>query len=196
MSGASGLPIGWVATRLELVATVVRGVSFPASAKLNGPGPGRVRCLRTSNVQETLETQDVLYISESYVGRGDQWVQPGDVLISIANSYELVGKVAFASVQPEPTTFGAFIAAIRARDIEPKFLMYQLRSSTMRTAMRSGASQTVNIANLSLGTLNPLTIRVPPRPEQRRIAFRCLGSFTRVTRQNSSRRRTLALNTP
>lgn len=164
------LPPGWARGTLEECAEVVRGVTFSTSVKRMAPAPGLVRCLRTSNVQEVLETEDVLYIPKHCVKRQSQWLSVGDVLISMANSFELVGKVAFTNRVDEPTTFGAFIAAIRARRIEPKFLMHQLRSTAVRTAMRRGASQTVNIANISLAVLNPMPILVPPKKEQLRIA--------------------------
>lgn len=180
MSHGAGVPPGWVSTNLGSIARVVRGISFPASAKHVNREPGLVRCLRTSNVQETLETRNVLYVPSAYVRREDQWIRAGDIVISLANSYELVGKVAFASEQSERTTFGAFIAVIRTCGVEPKFLMHQLRSSAIRTAMRSGSSQTVNIANLSLAALNPLLVRLPAIDEQRRIVEAVDSYLTRL----------------
>ena len=37
---------------------------------------------------------DLIYIDPEFVGRGDQWVEPGDTMISMANSYELVRAAA------------------------------------------------------------------------------------------------------
>ena len=94
-------------------AHVVRGITFPAGEKRNDLAHGYVCCLRTTNVQKKLEWDDVYDVPKSYVKRDEQLVREGDVLMSMANSYELVGKVARAINVPQPAAFGAFLAAVR-----------------------------------------------------------------------------------
>ena len=90
-------------------------------------------------------------------------------MISMANSYALVGKVAIVRKVPQRATFGAFLAAIRPVLIEPYFLLYVLRSPRMQAAFRASSSQTTNIANISLGRMRPLPFPLPPLAEQKRI---------------------------
>ena len=90
----SELPFGWAKAHLEDVALVVRGITFPASAKRAEFASGFVCCLRTSNVQRRVDWSNVYYVPIDYVKRLDQFVAAGDILMSMANSYELVGKVA------------------------------------------------------------------------------------------------------
>jgi len=92
-----------------------------------------------------------------------------DIIISMANSYALVGKVAIVRQVPQKATFGAFLAAIRPVLIEPYFLLYVLRSPRMQAAFRASSSQTTNIANISLGRMKPLPFPLPPLAEQKRI---------------------------
>ena len=164
------LPSGWSPTHLGSIVDIVRGITFPGSEKSKTPEFGRVACLRTSNVQDQIEWDDILYIRDKFVARADQYVQKNDIIISMANSRELVGKVAIIERDPEtPTAFGGFLAAIRARSVDPGFLMTFLRCPATKAQLIDDASQTTNIANISLSKLNPLPIPLPPLAEQRRI---------------------------
>jgi type I restriction enzyme S subunit len=166
---ATTFPSSWAASKLGEVADIVRGVTFPGSAKSQTPSDGDVACLRTASVQAEIDWTDLIFISPTHVSRTDQWVASNDIMISMANSYALVGKVAMVRDLPQKATFGAFLAAIRPIQIEPYFLLYVLRSPRMQAAFRASSSQTTNIANISLGRMRPLLFPLPPLAEQKRI---------------------------
>jgi len=92
--------------------------------------------------------------------------------MSMANSYELVGKVAVIRRNPlYPTAFGAFLSAIRTQvGIEDQYLFHLLRTEKIQRELRQGSSQTVNIANISVKTLSAIEIPISPLNEQKRIA--------------------------
>tara|TARA_B110000046_G_scaffold33534_1_gene36140 strand:- start:533 stop:2302 length:1770 start_codon:yes stop_codon:yes gene_type:complete len=164
------VPNTWTYHRLGEIATIIRGITFPASEKSQISATGRVACIRTTNVQDRIEWDDLLFIRTEYVKREDQYLLQGDIVISMANSRELVGKVALVSTPPATkSSFGGFLAVIRTKGFSPDFLMYQLRSTAIRQNLIDSASQTTNIANISMGKLNPLVIGVPPLAEQHRI---------------------------
>lgn len=166
---AFSIPEGWAFERLGNVCEIVRGVTFPASKKRIRQAPGTVACLRTSNIQAEIDWNDLIYIDSDLVGREDQWLHTGDTMISMANSYELVGKVALVKSAPQKTTFGGFIAAVRPHILEPDYLYLLLRSPYMQARMRATASQTTNIANISLGGMRPIAVPIPPKEVQPRI---------------------------
>jgi type I restriction enzyme S subunit len=168
-SRLANVPSSWALGKLGEAAEIIRGVSFPGSAKSNARSNGDVACLRTASVQVEIDWDDLIYISPTHVSRPDQWVAPNDIIISMANSYALVGKVAIVRQVPQRATFGAFLAAIRPVMIEPYFLLYALRAPQMQAAFRASSSQTTNIANISLGKMRPLPFPFPPLEEQRRI---------------------------
>ena len=163
------IPGNWKWDTLGEVAIIVRGITFPGSAKSRSPGDGLVACLRTASVQDEIDWDDMIYVPKEFVGREDQWVKTDDVMISMANSYELVGKVAVIRSIPMVATFGGFLASIRPKGIDPFFLLYFLRSPGMQRAFRESSSQTTNIANISLGRMKPLPFPLPPLAEQKRI---------------------------
>lgn len=164
------IPSTWAAAPLGEVVEIVRGITFPASEKSRVPEPGRVACLRTTNVQSEIEWEDLLYIRASFVSRSDQYVQPHDIVMSMANSRELVGKVALIGEKlKQKTTIGGFLGVLRPVLIEPRFVMALLRTPTARNALIASSSQTTNIANVSLAKLRPLPFAIPPLAEQKRI---------------------------
>ncbi|MCS3463154.1 MULTISPECIES: restriction endonuclease subunit S [unclassified Citrobacter] len=165
------LPVGWECARLGNTVAIIRGITFPASEKHKEPSEGKVACLRTANVQDSIEWDDLLYVSESFVKRSEQFAEKGDIVMSMANSRELVGKVAYIyNIPTGSATFGGFLSAIRPYGFNAAFLMSVLRSPNIKSILIDSSSQTTNIANISLEKLNPLVISVPPIGEQNRIA--------------------------
>ncbi len=164
------LPVGWGLTRLGSFASIVRGITFPASEKNIEPGLGLVACLRTANVQAEIDWEDLLYIDSSFIRRDDQYLQVGDIVMSMANSRDLVGKVSYADLIPvERATFGGFLGVIRPYQLSASYLMCVLRAPQTRASLIDSASQTTNIANISLEKLYPLVVTLPPLAEQYRI---------------------------
>lgn len=179
MSGAfsESKPDAWRSTTLGQEVEIIRGISFPASAKYREPAEQRIVCLRTTNVQDQVDWSDLLYVPESYVKNQDQYIRKNDILISMANSRELVGKVSKVDRDDIRSTLGGFISAIRCREkILPEFLMLVLRTPLTREKIIDSSTQTTNIANISLGRLRPLEIKLPSLDVQREIVER-VGQF-------------------
>ncbi|PSM37146.1 restriction endonuclease subunit S [Escherichia coli] len=164
------LPEGWEWGCLGDIVAIIRGITFPASEKHREPSEERIACLRTANVQDKIEWDDLLYVKTSFVKRLEQRAEVGDIVMSMANSKELVGKVAYIEKIPSGSaTFGGFLSVIRPYEIDASFLMTVLRAPQTRSVLIDSSSQTTNIANISLEKLNPLVIAIPPLPEQHRI---------------------------
>jgi len=160
----------WRVTTLGDEVQIVRGITFPSSAKKRMPERGLVPCLRTANIQNEVDWDDLIYVSEGFVRNDNQYVQLDDLLISMANSKELVGKVALVRRIDFSCTLGGFIAAIRCgAGIDPKYLMTILRVPSAREKLIDSSTQTTNIANISLGRLRPFALTLPPLSEQQVI---------------------------
>ncbi|MGB8421616.1 restriction endonuclease subunit S [Paraburkholderia sp.] len=137
--------------------------------------------MRTSNIQKEVEWDSAYFVPAIYVKREDQFVRPGDVLMSMANSYELVGKVAIAHTVPHPAAFGAFLAAIRpTTSMDGRYLFHLLRTNRVQSELRQGSTQTTNIANISIARLSDIEVPIAPLPEQKRIADKLDAVLARV----------------
>jgi type I restriction enzyme S subunit len=154
------------------VAAFVRGITFKPDDVVPVGTPGSAACMRTKNVQAELDLSDVWGIPESFVRRDDQYLIPGDILVSSANSWNLVGKCCWVPSLPWRSTFGGFISALRPNPakVDPRYLFRWFASGRTQAAVRSFGQQTTNIANLNVDRCLKLKLRLPPLPEQRRIA--------------------------
>lgn len=174
------LPDNWCWTKLSAISLLERGITFPASAKESSSSDTNIPCLRTANVQETLELSDLLYVDRTYMkGNADKLIRENDILMSTANSRELVGKTSFVHLLTEEMTFGGFIMAIRSK-INPKYLFYFLRLQFLNGKFMGNSTQTTNIANINSTSLGETETPIPPFDEQQRIVSRIESLFAKL----------------
>jgi type I restriction enzyme S subunit len=176
--------------RLGDVARIVRGITFKPADVVPPGTPGTVDCMRTKNVQVELDTADVWAVEASLVKREDQFLVPGDTLVSSANSWNLVGKCCWVPGLARRTTFGGFISALRAdgQQIDDRYLYRWFSSGRTQKIVRGFARQTTNIANLDIKRCLELAIPLPPLVEQRRV----VDVLDRVDVLRAKRRESLA----
>ena len=184
------LPQGWVKLRLGDVCSFERGITFPSSAKCTIKQPGMIACIRTANVQDNLELDDLWYVGNEYIkGNTEKLVRKNDIIMSSANSRELVGKVSYVHDLTEQMTFGGFVLNIRANEcILPFFLFLILRTLYLKGYYLTIATQTTNIANLNTKILGDIEILLPPLTEQERIinsVTNILASIENITAELS-----------
>lgn len=154
------------------VAAFIRGITFKPDDVVPVGTPGSAACMRTKNVQAELDLTDVWGIPESFVRRDDQYLIPGDMLVSSANSWNLVGKCCWVPNLPWRSTLGGFISVVRPNParVDPRYLFRWFASDRTQATVRSFGQQTTNISNLNVDRCLKLKLRLPPLPEQRRIA--------------------------
>jgi type I restriction enzyme, S subunit len=159
-------------TQLGDVAAFVRGITFKPDDVVPVGSPGSVACMRTKNVQADLDLSDVWGIPDSFVKRQDQYLESGDLLVSSANSWNLVGKCCWVPQLPWRATFGGFISVLRGNKmrIDPRYLYHWFGSPRVQATVRSFGQQTTNISNLNVNRCERLEVPLPPLLEQRRIA--------------------------
>ncbi|AWE88325.1 TPA: restriction endonuclease subunit S [Pseudomonas aeruginosa] len=164
------IPNGWMKVALDDVCQIIRGITFPTTEKRFQPGTGLIACLRTANVQATVDWDDLWFVPRQYIKNDEQLVSLDDILISTANSYELVGKVSRVTHTKFASTLGAFISLLRAyKGVDAGFLYYQMSSESVQRSIREMSSTTTNISNVSGAKLKTLGLSLAPSAEQTRI---------------------------
>ena len=175
------VPENWVWVRLGTVCGFERGITFPSSAKQNERDDENIPCLRTANVQDELELNDLIYVNKKYYKNNiDKLIRENDIIMSTANSRELVGKTSFVYKVEYPMIFGGFVMALRANKLLSKFLFYYLRLEFLLGRFRGESTQTTNIANISSSVLGEYTFPLPPLSEQQRIVERIEELFAKL----------------
>ena len=97
------------------VADFIRGINFKPDDVVSLDTPGSVACMRTKNVQTEIDLSDVWAVAEAFVRREEQMLQCGDILVSSANSWNLVGKCCWIPQLPYRASFGGFISVLRGK---------------------------------------------------------------------------------
>ena len=156
--------------RLGDVATFIRGVSFPKNAQKTSDK----ECLRVVTTKAAqvngIDFDSVLYIDRSYL-KQEKMLTTGDILISLANSLGLVGRVTYVDDDYKDLTFGAFMGLIRVdhTKINSAYLFSILQSEEAKNYFKSVAKTTTNISNLTFEDLSELLIPLPNIETQTKI---------------------------
>jgi len=160
----------WELSKIGECLMLIRGISFPKSAKKIDYKGGLIACLRTKNVQKEVDWNDLWFVDSTFLKREEQIIKKGDILISVSNSLKLLGKVSLIKSIPYVSTLGAFIVNLRVPELlNNKFIFYYLSSLDFKNNVIEKASTTTNISNISVGKLANIFIPIAPLNEQNRI---------------------------
>jgi type I restriction enzyme S subunit len=150
----------------------IRGITFAPDQCIAIDADDAVVCMRTKNVQRDLDVSDLIAVPRSIIRNPDKLLRKGDILISSANSWELVGKCTFVRDLDYPATAGGFIGIVRPKKgrTHPRFFYHWLNSPRTQHAVRNLGRQTTNIANLDVKRFKELPLPKLNFSEQERIA--------------------------
>ncbi len=165
--------MSWPIVKLGDVITFIRGITFKPEDQVSPFSDDSIVVMRTKNVQvEGLATEDLIAVPRSFVKRKEQVLIDSDILLSSANSWELVGKSSYVGRLKYEATAGGFISIVRAQHqkINPRYLFHWITTPKIQLAIRYCGRQTTNISNLDVERFKELEIPLPPLLEQKRIA--------------------------
>lgn len=165
--------INWEYESVQLgdVATFIRGVSFPKSAQLTSSTKNCLKIISTRAAQsDGINFNKLIYIDGTYL-REDKLVRKGDILLSLANSLDLVGRATYISEDYPNMSFGAFMGVVRANQdkVIPEYLFSILQSENAKKYFNSVARTTTNISNITFEDLGKLTFPLPTIEQQEKI---------------------------
>ena len=149
----------------------IRGITFKPRELVDPGDADAVICMRTKNVQKVLDETDLIAVPKRLVRKPELYLQPGDTLISSANSWNLVGKCSYVGTLSYPATAGGFISIVRPKPkTHPRFFFHWLSSPRMQHVVRNLGRQTTNISNLDVSRFKKLDFPEIDYEEQRQIA--------------------------
>jgi type I restriction enzyme S subunit len=153
------------------IAEFIRGITYKPRDVTSAEDPHSIPCMRTKNIQSDLDDHDLVYIPRAQI-KTDKLLREGDILISSANSWNLVGKCSWIPALSYEATFGGFTSVLRVTNnsVWPRYLYHWFSTDRIQRLARSFGQQTTNISNLNHARCLDLEIPLPPRDEQRRIA--------------------------
>nr|WP_257226846.1 restriction endonuclease subunit S [Acinetobacter sp. YH12058] len=158
--------------KLGDVADFIRGITYKPNDLVDNFSEGSTVCMRTANVQVQLKQDDLLSVPANLVKNKDKFLIEGDILVSTANSWNLVGKCCWIPKLEYSATAGGFISILRANQekLDQRYLYHWFNSPNTQLLARNCGRQTTNISNMDLDRCLSIKIPLPPLSEQRRIA--------------------------
>ncbi len=157
--------------RLGDVTSFVRGISFSKAAQKTSPDNESLRVVTTRSAQANgINFDNIAYVDRSYF-KLEKMISKGDILISLANSLDLVGRVTYVDDDYKDLTFGAFMGLIRVdyTKVNPFYLFNVLQSQKAKLYFKSVARTTTNISNLTFEDLGELMFPLPNLEVQSKI---------------------------
>jgi type I restriction enzyme M protein len=161
----------WPVVELRDVAQLIRGLTFSAADQLEHATGDSILVATTKAAQERGIVEEALYhVPRAALKDENKLLRAGDILISTANSLNLLGRTTHVHQVGRPMSFGAFMSVIRPNEkVLDGYLICCLRSDEAYEFYRSNARTTTNISNLNLSSLGRLPIPLPPMATQRAI---------------------------
>jgi type I restriction enzyme S subunit len=158
--------------RLGDHAKLIRGITYKPSDVCDYLSQEAVACMRTKNVQQSLDESDLVGVPATLVKSSEKILGEGDILVSSANSWNLVGKCCHVPALSYRATAGGFISILRPSTdhLDSRYLYRWFASDHVQRKLRSFGNKTTNISNLDHKRALGLSIPLPPLPEQKRIA--------------------------
>ncbi|MDP1819286.1 MAG: hypothetical protein Q8K58_05255 [Acidimicrobiales bacterium] len=173
------LPGGWVgATMTELSSDSGYGTSAKCGYEESGIG-----VLRIPNVQKgSIDLADLKRAPKSLELNDHLRLRADDLLLVRTNgSRDLIGRCAPVT-QDLDYSFASYLIRFRMRSevVDTRFVSWMLSSPTWRERLEEAAASSAGQYNLSLRTLGPLPVVVPPLAEQERIVAAIEEAFSKL----------------
>jgi len=128
--------------------------------------------LRVANVFDAkIDTRDVLEMPFTDAEFDRYRLKVGDILLNEGQSLELVGRAAMYVGEPASCCFQNTLLRFQAsRDVDGRFALQLFRHMQRTGVFSAVATKTTSIAHLGATRFSALSVALPPRLEQQKIA--------------------------
>lgn len=177
----TSLPSGWAWATLGDIAEVVGGVTKD-SRKQSDPSYVEVPYLRVANVQRGyLDLSKVSTIRVPPAKAKRLALCSGDVLLNEGGDRDKLGRgwIWRGEIPLCIHQNHVFRARLHANILDPRLLAWYTNEVAHKW-FEANASQTVNLASISLTKIKQLPVPIPPLTEQRRIVFALDSHISRI----------------
>ncbi|MFF4409623.1 restriction endonuclease subunit S [Streptomyces sp. NPDC001404] len=186
MSG--DLPEGWVRVRLgDILDRIEAGKSYKCEPRPADPEEWGVIKVSAMTWGEFDESENKA-VPAGYAFTPDYEINPGDILLSRANTPAYVGaSVLVKSCRPQLLLSDKSLRLVPASGIDREWLAYLLSSPSIRDQISAQATGTKDsMRNISQGALADLNFWLPPLAEQQRIVATLEEQLSRLEEACSS----------
>ena len=167
-------PEDWGTTTVRRSVDFKRGVSWSKDQEHSEPGMGRVPVIGISNVQRTLELDDLLYLSglNPAVVEKKRVTAGWTVLVGSNGNRARIGNAVIIREDAD-FLFASFLLGVKPKtnsDLSPEYFYRWLSSEQTQGYLSASSEGTTGLNNLSHSFFRAMAISVPPPDEQSSIA--------------------------
>lgn len=167
-------PDDWTTITVGQGIEVKRGVSWSEEQQHSEPGPNRIAVIGIRNVQDSLELNDLLYLSglkpaameKARVSAG--WT----VMVGSNGNRARIGNAVFVREDAE-FLFASFLIGAKPMQesgLSPEYFYRWLSADQVQAYLSASSEGTTGLNNLSHSFFRAMSIPVPPTDEQAAIA--------------------------
>ena len=178
--------MSWETKRLEEVCNFVRGLTYSKKDEVQESKNAVLRATNIDLKSNTLNMEDIRYISDSVKIKEEKKVRKNDILICTASgSKSHLGKVALIKEELD-FSFGGFMAVLRCEnEIYPPYLFKILISENFKNHLLK-LSDGANINNLKFDLIKDFPIAVPSLTVQKQIVEKLDAAFADIDKAISA----------
>ncbi|MFJ7173975.1 restriction endonuclease subunit S [Citrobacter freundii] len=162
------LPDGWVWCQVNDIGDLKLGRQ---RSPKDHHGPYMTPYLRVANVHDNeIRTDDIKLMNFTPEEQTLYSLKFGDILLNEGQSLELVGRSAIFRDEIAQVCFQNTLIRLRAKEsVSNEYILEYFRHCLYSGRFQKAATQTTNIAHLSISRLAPIEFPLPPYKEQVRI---------------------------
>ena len=154
------------------VCAYIRGITYNKTQEVPDSEANSHKVFRANNItlsSNTLNYDDLKYVSSEVKVKDTQWLKSGDILMCASSgSQEHVGKVAYISEDMD-FTFGGFMAVIRCKSIVSSKYMFHVLTSGLFAKHLKDTLKSNTIKTLNADAMGSFVFPVPPLDVQDEI---------------------------
>jgi type I restriction enzyme S subunit len=160
----------WPSAELGSLAIAVQnGIYKPP--EFYGHGATFIRMYNIPNASWSLSYETLAQVEVSEAEQDRFGLQPGDLLVSRVNSFELVGKCAHVDGKAAGFVFENMLIRVRLSErVNPLFMAQQMSTSSVRSQIQRVAKRAIGQASINSDDIRQIRLAVPPRQVQDEVS--------------------------
>jgi type I restriction enzyme S subunit len=153
----------------SLAIAVQNGIYKPP--EFYGHGATFVRMYNIPNASWSLCYETLAQVEVSEAEQDRFGLQPGDLLVSRVNSFELVGKCAHVDGKSAGFVFENMLIRVRLSErVNPLFMAQQMSTGSVRSQIQRVAKRAIGQASINSDDIRQVRLAVPPRQVQNEVS--------------------------
>lgn len=163
-------PVDWATTTVGQSVDLKRGVSWSKDQEYSEPASGRVPVIGIANVQETLELENMVYLSgvKPAVAEKKRVTAGWTIIVGSNGNRDRVGNAVMVDKDTD-FLFASFLLGAKPKvgsGVSPEYFYRWLSSEQVQGYLSASSEGTTGLNNLSHSFFRAMAIPVPPSEEE------------------------------